>query len=190
MDEELTDAQRIFCSEYIRDWNGTRAYKAAYPNATTDNTAAVNAHKLLRNTKISAYIEEIQKDLQKLAGVSALRNMEELRKIAYSDLTDLKKDWLTEKEFDELTPDQKACISEITAITRRYGKDGEEKIIKFKLHSKLDAIDKLNKMLPGAYAPERKEVTGKGGAELYIGRTDKELIDLYERYRKITGEPE
>lgn len=159
---DLTDKQRRFCEEYVIDWNATRAAKIAGYSAKTSYSIG---QENLKKPEIAAYIELIQKDLQKIAGVSALRNMIELRKIAYSDLTDLKKDWFTEKEFEELTPDQKACISEITSITRSYGKGdnkGTERTIKFKLHSKLDAIDKLNKMLPGAYVPIQKDVTTGG----------------------------
>lgn len=163
--DDFTPKQKRFCEEYIRDWNATRAAIAA---GYSEKTAYSIGQENLKKPEIAAYIEEIQKDLQKLAGVSVLRNMEELRKIAYSDLTDLKRDWFTEKEFEELTPDQKACISEITAITRSYGKDGEERIIKFKLHSKLDALDKLNKMLPNAYVPEKKEHSGPNGGPISV----------------------
>jgi phage terminase small subunit len=71
----------VFCHEYVIDWNGTRSYKVAYPKEKTDNTAAVNAHQLLRNPKITAYIEEIQQDMQKLAGISTLSNINHLKKI-------------------------------------------------------------------------------------------------------------
>ncbi len=72
---------KIFAHEYVIDWNGTRAYKVAYPKEKSDNTAAANAYKLLRNTQIADYIEEIQKDLAKLAGISALSNIKHLTDI-------------------------------------------------------------------------------------------------------------
>lgn len=78
---DLKPEHRIFAHEYVIDWNGTRSYKVAYPNVG-DNTAAVNATKLLRNTKIAEYIEHIQKDIGKLAGVSALGNIKKLLEIA------------------------------------------------------------------------------------------------------------
>lgn len=79
-EKELKPEWKIFAHEYVIDWNGTRAYKVAYPNAT-DKTAAANSYKLLRNTEISDYIEEIQKDLGKLAGLSALGNLNHLTDI-------------------------------------------------------------------------------------------------------------
>ena len=89
-DEEkpLKPEYKVFAHEYVIDWNGTRAYKVAYPNVKTDNTAAANAYKLLRNTQIASYIEEIQKDLAKLAGVSALSNIKHLTDILEADGND------------------------------------------------------------------------------------------------------
>ena len=39
----MTEKQKIFADEYLIDLNGTRAYKAAYPNIKSDNAAAVRA---------------------------------------------------------------------------------------------------------------------------------------------------
>lgn len=77
---ELTDKQRRFCEEYVIDWNATRAATAA---GYSEKTAAVIGGENLRKPYIQEYIEEIQKDLAKLAGVSALGNLIELRKIAF-----------------------------------------------------------------------------------------------------------
>lgn len=54
----MTTKQRIFADEYLKDLNGTRAYKAAYPNVTKDTTAATNAGRLLRNAEVKAYIDD------------------------------------------------------------------------------------------------------------------------------------
>ena len=56
-DINLTDNQKVFCLEYLKDMNGTRAYKYAYPHIKNDNTAAAGASRLLRNGKVSQYIE-------------------------------------------------------------------------------------------------------------------------------------
>lgn len=63
----MTDKQLKFCNEYLKDFNGSRAYKKAYPTCKTDETAYVNASKLLRNTKVAQYIEERKKKQQEKA---------------------------------------------------------------------------------------------------------------------------
>lgn len=61
---KLTEKQRIFCIEYLKDLNGTRAYKVAYPHVKNDNTAAAAASRLLRNVKIKSYIDEKMKEIE------------------------------------------------------------------------------------------------------------------------------
>lgn len=56
----MTDRQRKFADEYLIDGNGTRAYKAAYPNVKKDSTASVCASQLLRKPNVKAYIDEQQ----------------------------------------------------------------------------------------------------------------------------------
>jgi len=51
---KLTLLQQKFCQEYLKHFNGTKAYQMAYKAKT--NVAAVNASKLLRNTKVQAYL--------------------------------------------------------------------------------------------------------------------------------------
>lgn len=75
-DEGISGRIRLFVLHYCTDERcfmcGTRAYKAAYRKKTADNsvkevddnTAAVNAHKLLRKTKVKAAIKKLFKITQ------------------------------------------------------------------------------------------------------------------------------
>lgn len=141
--EKLTPKQQRFCEEYVIDFNATRsAIASGYSPKTAKSIASENLSK----PYIQAYISEVQKDLSKLSGVTALRNILELKKLAYSSVASFKEDWMTEREFSELTEDQKACFSEITHQTKTFEGSTEE-IVKFKLHDKQRAIEILNKML-------------------------------------------
>jgi len=142
---DLKPEWRVFSEQYVIDWNGTRAYMVAYPKSSYE-AAMSSASDLLRNPKIQDYIKEIQEDLGKLAGVSALRNILELKKLAYTNLSDFKDGWLTQKEFEELDESTLAALSEIQYTTKKIG-EMTENIVKFKLHDKLKAIEGLNKML-------------------------------------------
>ncbi len=57
---ELTPKQRAFIREYLVDLNATAAYVRAGYKVRTDNVAAVEAHKLLRNPKIAAAVAAAQ----------------------------------------------------------------------------------------------------------------------------------
>ena len=54
----MTERQNIFADHYIISLNATESYKKAYPKIKNIKTAEVNGSKLLRNTKVKAYIDE------------------------------------------------------------------------------------------------------------------------------------
>jgi phage terminase small subunit len=59
----LSPKHRKFCEEYLRLWNATDAYQAAYPKTNRD-TARANGARLLANASIS---EEIDRRVDELA---------------------------------------------------------------------------------------------------------------------------
>lgn len=160
---ELTDKQKDFCRHYIFNWNGTQAaIKAGY----SENTASEIAYENLRKPQIQAYIEEIQQDLEKQAGISRLMVVQETQKIAFSSIAHLHNTWITLHEFEQLTDDQKAAIAEISTQKRievQYVGDTEVPwevdYVKIKLHDKMKGLDSLSKLL-GYNAPEKLEVAG------------------------------
>lgn len=84
----LTPKQKIFADEYLIDFNATRAYKVAYPKVKTDDTAAVNGSRMLRNAKVAEYIQERMKEREKRTEITQDWVLEELRKIASANGTD------------------------------------------------------------------------------------------------------
>lgn len=155
---ELTEKEKQFCEQYVIDWNGTRAAKHA---GYSEKTAYVIACENLRKPHIQAYIAELKGKTAELAGVSALRNAQELAKIAYSSAAAMREDWENVKDWDDLTEDEKAIISEVvTSETRFTTKDGRESItreLKYKTYDKQRAIEMLNKMF-GWNSPEKHDI--------------------------------
>jgi phage terminase small subunit len=84
---KMTPKQRIFCHEYIIDWNGARSAKEA---GYSEKSSRQTANELLTKPYIQSYISLIQKDLEKEAGVSRLKVLKKLDKIAFAKLTDEK----------------------------------------------------------------------------------------------------
>jgi phage terminase small subunit len=54
--KKLTDNQKKFAEEYLIHGNRSLAYRTAYPNAK--KSFGVSGHHLLKNPKVSAYIEK------------------------------------------------------------------------------------------------------------------------------------
>lgn len=162
----LSDKQKIFCQEYVFDWNASRAALVA---GYSKKTYKQIGHENLKNPKVKAYIEEIQKDLAKLAGISALQNLTELKKIAFSSIAHLHNTWIELKDFEALTEEQKCAIESIDTKTEKRtitindstDVDIETVYVKLKLHSKTKALEMINSMM-GWNAPTKTDITTKG----------------------------
>lgn len=156
--EELTGKQKRFCEEYIFDFNATRAAKEA---GYSQDTAYSIGNENLKKPEIRAYISELQSDLERTAGISRLRVLREYEKLAFSSIAHLHNTWITRRDFETLTEEQKACISEIQTQTRTEINAEEEPVqvdfVKIKLHDKQRALDSISKML-GFNAAEKVEV--------------------------------
>lgn len=177
--KELNEKQKIFCAEYVVEWNATKSYLKAYPNEKTDNTAAVNGNRLLRNAKISQYIEYIKTDYEFLCGISKTKQLNELYKIAYSSIRHLHNNWIKLKDWDDIIkndPDALDAVESTETKTETRNIEGKNDVkvefIKLKLYSKQAAIAEINKMM-GYNEPEKSEISG--GIKLITHEGDSEL---------------
>lgn len=84
----LTKCRKRFADEYLIDLNGTRAYKAAYPNVKNDETAASAAVRLLRDVKVQEYIDKRMKDREKRTEITQDMVVKELAAVAFSNASD------------------------------------------------------------------------------------------------------
>ena len=78
----LSKKQELFCKEYLVDLNATQAYKRAGYSVQSDNTAAVEASKLLRNPKVEVRITELMEERSKRTEITADFVLQELYAIA------------------------------------------------------------------------------------------------------------
>ena len=139
----LTIKEKLFCVEYCKDFNSKRAAVAA---GYSEKTAGAIGCHMLKKDKIKRHIDKVKNNLLEAAGVSALSVLLELKKVAYTNITDFKDGWMTEVDFEKLSEDVKAALSEINYV-ERHTEYGTERIVKFKVHDKIKAITEINKML-------------------------------------------
>lgn len=88
MNNKLTDKQLIFASEYLKDFNATRAYKEAYKKVKSDDVAAVNGNRLLRNAKVKSYVDEHIKAIEDNNIADAKEVMQYLTKVMRGEETE------------------------------------------------------------------------------------------------------
>ena len=168
--KKLTPKQRIFCHEYIIDWNASRAAKVAgYSKKTCHVIGFQNLIKLY----IQQYIDFIKHDYEIESGVSKLRQLNELAKIAYSNISHLHDSWVELTDWEEIKENNPNCLAAVETIdtkteTRKHKTDGDDETeteveyIKLKLHSKHAAIAEINKMM-GYNAAEKHDLSSKDG---------------------------
>jgi phage terminase small subunit len=174
---KLTAKEERFCYQYVLLLNAT---KAAISAGYAEKSANVTGCRLLTKTNIQKRVEQLKCNLSETAGISALRVLKEHEKIAFADAGQLRDGWMSLKEFEALTPEQKAIIQEVTTKETKYGTE-----VKVKLFDKQRALDSISNML-GFDAPVKTELTGKDGKDLFANLTDDELdARIVELERKL-----
>lgn len=76
----MNKKQELFCLEYLKDFNATRAYKEVY--WVKQKTAEVQWCKMLSNPKVSEYLKSKAEEKLKKADVTAERVIQSLVEVA------------------------------------------------------------------------------------------------------------
>lgn len=157
LEKKLTKKENIFCHQYIIDWNAARASRIA---GYKENRDRQTGYDIVTKSYIKQYIDFIKNDFEKEAGITKLKQLKELQKIAYSSISNLHNTWISLEEFEEIKENNPSLLDAIESIdTKIEEKTVNEglvsvKYIKIKLHSKTNAIDQINKMM-GYHEPEK-----------------------------------
>lgn len=142
----LTEQKKLVARNYLAHFKITKAMvDAGYAKSTADK----NGYKLLTEPEFAAYLKQLMDKQETKQAITAERVIEELRRLALSDLSAYYKWHPTKKRyvlkpFDELTPEQTAAISKYEPGKgyTLYNKDGAlDKLAKyFKLYSEIDQV--------------------------------------------------
>jgi phage terminase small subunit len=192
--KKLTPLQERFCQEYIKDFDGTRAVK---DSGYTTKYPGDYACQLLRKTQIIEELKKLsEKDRKKREGKKQ-RYIDELEKLALSDITKYEIDYVdteyleenrikakvkvtTEEEVDTLICST-AAIQEIS-----QGKYG----IKIKTHDKITPLLKLIEREDKleAIEKEKKDSEDKPGSG-FIEALQSRVTDTWADWRKEDEDP-
>jgi phage terminase small subunit len=145
--QQLTKNQQIFVDEYLKDRNGTRAYKAAYKTCKRDESARVNASKLLTKTSISDVIAEGLAEIHKEARIEAADIRRELARIGFSDIRNIFDENGRLKRPEEWDDEVAAAVSSVEVVTRSLGEGEVEYVHKIKTWDKKGSLELLGKEL-------------------------------------------
>lgn len=147
----MTNAQKVFCDEYLKHLNATEAYKVAYPKEKAEETINASASRLLRNVKVAKYIEERMKEREEETKVTQNMVIQELAKIAFSDIRELYTDTGALKNIKSLENKIAGAISSLETFEEFEGRGDDREYIgdtkKVKMLDKTKALELLGKHL-------------------------------------------
>jgi phage terminase small subunit len=141
---EVTPKQERFIAEYLIDLNATQAaIRAGY----SPKTAASQGERLLRNAEIQATVSAKQSQQLARADLTATRVLEEMRRLAFSDVRELFDEKGNLRPIHTLTPEQSACISGLEVIIKnaKAGDGATDTVHKVKVWDKPKVLDMLGK---------------------------------------------
>lgn len=138
------DKQARFVAEYLVDLNGAAAARrAGYSDVRPDQ----QAYELLRKPEIAAAIAAGKARQMASADLSAVRVLEELRRLAFSNQRDYWNADGSAKHPHQLTDEQGACLAGFEVVIKNVaaGDGVQDTIHKFKLWNKPAALEMLAK---------------------------------------------
>lgn len=140
MSDSLTDKQKAFCLEYLKDFNATQsAIRAGYSEGTARSIGSENLSK----PDVQHYIQELASDLNKRTNNEIERIIMELQLIAFGSLRDVS-EWdaggLSIRNSKELPDGKDRLVSEISE-----NRTEKSTTVKIKMHDKLKALELLGK---------------------------------------------
>lgn len=140
----LSAKQARFAAEYVIDLN---ACQAAIRAGYSAKAAETNGPRLLRNAQVAAEVQRLQREKLDASGLTAARVLEEMRRLAFSDVRGFFDAKGNLKEVWELTPEQGAALASVEVIKKNITTgDGEiDTIHKIKTWDKPRSLEMLAK---------------------------------------------
>jgi len=165
----LTAKQLLFIDKYFElNFNGTEAYLATYLFVKKRETAKTAASRLLTNVNVAEEVERRKKEAADKHGDIVSKIRERLELLAFSNIGNYLKfgpKGVTLNNSEDLTPEQLACVNEVTEVVT---KDGGS--IRFKLSPQEKNLELL--MRYHGLIVEKTEHTGKDGGAIEMKMTD------------------
>ena len=119
----MTEKQRLFADEYLKDLNGTRAYKTIYTTIKNDNVAAVRANTLLKQKDISDYISKRLEEIHNENTADIQEVMEYLTSVLRGESASsvLMMSGNGMQKVTEKPPDEKERLKAAELLGKRFG---------------------------------------------------------------------
>jgi phage terminase small subunit len=160
--EGLNDKQKMFCREFLRDFNGAQA---AIRSGYSQKTARSIAHELLTKPDVQQYVQALAIQLNEKTDNQIERIVAELQLVAFGTIKDVA-EWGSDGVYakdSSLLREEARIIAEVSETSSERG--GSR--VKIKLHDKLKALELLGRY--HKIFTDKVEHTGKDDTNLLAG---------------------
>jgi phage terminase small subunit len=194
--DQLKPTERLFVDEYVAsdDPRGAAIRSAGMRDQqkiSRPSVADVRALELMKRPLVQAAIAERMKAAMDRLSISADNVLQEVAKLAFANMGDyvrITPDGEPYTDLSNVSRDMLAAVSEVSTEDYMEGRGEDARAIrkvKFKLHDKGSALDKLMRY-HGLYAPDKVELTGKNGAPIQtrnvnVDMTAAEASEIYRQ---------
>ena len=167
----LSDKQRAFCLQYVRRFNATKAYQAAY--GSSYEVANAEGYKLLVNPRVKAEIERLKQERLNREFLTESDIFQKYMDIAFADITDF-------VEFGRETVPVMAAMGPVETTDPETGE-------KYQLTKEVNTVRfKESNMVDGSLISEIKQ--GRDGASIKLPDRIKALEWLTDHMGMATEE--
>lgn len=162
---KLTIKQEKFCNYYLETGNASEAYRRVYNcKKWKEKSIWEKSSTLLNNVKVQSRIEQLREELQRRSDITKDEAVGILADIARANIVDA----LMVKTGDDFTT---ILVKDVTKLPLNIQRaiislKSTDKGYELKLYNKIDALDKLSKIL-GWDAPIKQEVSGTTQVECH-----------------------
>jgi phage terminase small subunit len=178
-DRPLTEKERLFVEEYVKDFNASRAARVAKYGSTPTSTRKAASHLLTKGHIRAAVGAHFAKRKRRFKNEEE-RILNELRSIAYSNMKDLAQ-WdsggVTFKNSDDVARRVTAAVSEVSDSVNESGTS-----VRLKKHDKIKALELLGRHF-GMFWKEADDGFGKdkGARGSHFDRVRESLLRVRKR---------
>lgn len=137
----LTEQKKRFADRYFVTLKGKEsAIYAEY----SEHTARQIAYNLLQEPEVEEYLEQLRAKSEQKHSISKDRWLSELEAIGFSNVQDFISSENKIKDFSKLPENKTKAVSSIKKTVTEF-EGGEKQTVEFKLHDKLNALDKIGR---------------------------------------------
>ncbi len=192
--DDLDPKHRAWVEKFVVDRNMSKAFRESGFHITDESRVGIRALQLFKKPKIAEAVRAYDRWITVKNELRIGDMIEETKSVAYSNVLDfmtIDEDGLPRPDFSKATREQMAAISEVVVeediLAGSKGKAGEpdgpsilRRKVKFKLYDKMNALDKLLRIV-GAYV-------GKEAPQINDNRTVNTQVNVFQTGQQLTPE--